>query len=168
MWDEFRRLDAAARKSRALATAEKHEQALEELLTPAQRQRLRQIALQSMGIFAFHEADVVTALELSDAQRAAIRDIEFRGIERLHRARRAADFTADFDNKARLAFNRQTVQQVLEILSPQQQGKWKELTGKPFAGEITLGPPGPLGAPVPPPHETREESWDPHQRSTNE
>ena len=136
--------------------------ALEELLTPAQRQRLRQIALQSMGIFAFHEADVVTALDLSDAQRTAIRDIEFRGIDRLHRAQRAVDSVGDFDSKARLAFNRQSVEQVLNVLSPQQQAKWRELTGKPFAGEITLGPPGPLGAPLPPRPELRDESRDPH------
>ena len=168
MWDEFRRVDAATRKSRALANAEKHEEALEELLTPAQRQRLRQIALQSMGIFAFHEADVVTALDLSDVQRTAIRDIEFRGIDRLHHAHRAAGFVGDFDSKARLAFNRQTVQQVLGILTPLQLDKWRELTGKPFAGEITLGPPGPLGAPVPPPQEMRDEIWDPHQRSRDD
>ncbi|MES1213192.1 MAG: hypothetical protein ABUL64_01265, partial [Singulisphaera sp.] len=164
MWDEFQQWDAATRKSRVLASAEKHEQALEELLTPAQRLRLRQIALQSMGVFAFHEADVVAALDLTDHQRAAIRDIEFRGIDRFHRAQRAANFEVDSLSRARLAFNQQTVQQALEILTPQQQAKWQDLTGKPIAGGITLGPPGPFGPPPPPAPDPREQSWDPHQR----
>jgi serine/threonine protein kinase len=164
MWDDFRRLDATARRRRVLEAAEKHEKSLEELLTPAQRLRLRQIALQSMGVFAFHEADVVSALDLSDAQRATIRDIEFRGIDRLHREHRAAGLDDDAENEARLAFNQQTVKQVFAILTPLQQDKWKQLTGKPFEGGVTLGPPGPFGAPPPVPSDLRKESWDPHDR----
>ena len=144
MWDDFRRLDAATRRSRALATAEKHELALEELLTPSQRQRLRQIALQSMGIFAFHEADVVTGIRSvgreagcntrhripRDLTGCIMRNVRW-FLWAISTARLAGFQSADGRASPRRSHSAQLA-------------KWRELTGKPFEAR-SFGTPGASG-----------------------
>jgi Spy/CpxP family protein refolding chaperone len=49
------------------------------------------------------------------------------------------------DEEARAASG----EEMLSILTPEQQGRWNEMIGEPFKGEIGFGPPGdrPLGPP---------------------
>jgi Spy/CpxP family protein refolding chaperone len=64
------------RRARLVAMAEQHEQELEALLTVAQLKRLRQIHLQTHGLFAFKNQAIVKELALTAEQRSQIRDIE--------------------------------------------------------------------------------------------
>ena len=59
-----------------LEQARANEAEIDAILTPPQRLRLRQIALQSEGPAAFREPEVVEALDLTPAQRERIRAIE--------------------------------------------------------------------------------------------
>jgi hypothetical protein len=56
--------------------AEAHEDELEEVLTAAQLKRVRQIYLQSQGLFALKDPTIVKELGLTSEQRSQIRDIE--------------------------------------------------------------------------------------------
>ena len=60
----------------ALEQARANEAEVDAILTPSQRVRLRQIALQSEGPAAFREPEVVEALGLTPGQRERIRAIE--------------------------------------------------------------------------------------------
>ena len=60
----------------ALEQARANEAEVDAILTPSQRVRLRQIALQSEGPAAFREPEVVEALGLKPGQRERIRAIE--------------------------------------------------------------------------------------------
>ena len=60
----------------ALEQARANEAEVDAILTPPQRVRLRQIALQSEGPAAFREPEVVEALGLTPGQRERIRAIE--------------------------------------------------------------------------------------------
>jgi hypothetical protein len=139
--ERFSRLDEDARRRRIVVIAEEHEQALAQLLSARQRQRLTEIVIQDQGIFAFKDPHVEAALGLSSPQRKRIRQIEheiFRhgrghgpgGIERMTK--------------------KESVDKVLADLSEDQVRKWRELTGAPFEGLDEPRRPGRRDAGLPP------------------
>ncbi|MCC7423439.1 MAG: serine/threonine protein kinase [Planctomycetaceae bacterium] len=65
-----------SRRRRYVEIAEEREQKLSLILTDAQWRRLRQISIQTQGLFAFKEPEIVQALQLTPEQRLAIREIE--------------------------------------------------------------------------------------------
>jgi serine/threonine protein kinase len=71
------------RRAYLLRIAEEHETTLEPLLTRAQRSRFKQLAIQSQGLTAFKEPEIVERLDLSREQRSEIRAIEREMFERL-------------------------------------------------------------------------------------
>jgi hypothetical protein len=68
--------DEATRRATMVVWAEEHDQELARLLTPEELHRFRQICIQSQGVFAFKEPEVVRQLGLTASQRAEIRNIE--------------------------------------------------------------------------------------------
>jgi hypothetical protein len=139
-----------------VALAKDQEADVARLLTPGQLRRFKQIALQQRGAFAFSDPEVVTALELTPEQRKRVREIQddagpagpkFDARIVSHRGPppegpppfrpglppRPPERWADHA--------RQAVQRLLDLLTPEQQMKWKELTGEPFVGEFHRGPP---------------------------
>jgi serine/threonine protein kinase/heme exporter protein D len=122
------------------------------ILTLEQRQRLRQIDLQFKGVRAFEEQDVIEALHLDASQLARIRAIQ------------AQDLCAAFGDchhgppgkpppsggppdhpPSRIGAPLppfEPVRQIEGVLNPEQQKKWRELTGRPF---IRHGPPPQYG-----------------------
>lgn len=59
-----------------VSVAERQEAELESLLTAEQLARFRQLVIQSHGMFAFKDREVIRRLELTSEQRSKIRDIE--------------------------------------------------------------------------------------------
>jgi len=76
LFTEFGKLNDETRHRRFVELAEQHEHSLAEVLATEQTRRLGQIAIQSDGLGAFKEPEVVAALQLKPTQRAAIRKIE--------------------------------------------------------------------------------------------
>jgi eukaryotic-like serine/threonine-protein kinase len=146
--DRFRRetqdADEAIRRKRSVEIAEAHDKALAELLSPSQQKRLKQISVQSHGLFAFNDPDVVQALGLSPAQRQTIREIE-----RSFFGRFAGPPGRSFGpgpGALRLRPTREEgIAKVLAILTEEQRQSWQELTGTPVEGigePMFRGPPG--------------------------
>jgi hypothetical protein len=110
-------------------------------LTPAQARRLQQIAYQQMGIRAFNHAAVVEALGLSRAQR---KDLVYRyQLERIRQEQelwRATPLTSTLEQVYQkiLEQRRLSMERTLEVLTAQQRARWQELTGEPFRGDIRL------------------------------
>ncbi len=120
-------------------TAEYHERELADVLTPAQRARLTQISIQSQWLSAFMEPEVAQLLELTAAQRAAIRTIE----RETWPQRRGKD-----DHHGRSSLNvHQAVAMAVELLTADQAARWEKLIGPPCVG---------LDAPRPPQMGSRE------------
>ncbi|HTN73939.1 MAG TPA: hypothetical protein VL096_01785, partial [Pirellulaceae bacterium] len=157
LFEQFHSLSEENRHTKLVAMAEQHEQMLESMLTPAQLQRFRQIALQSQGLFAFKEPETIAALDLTPEQRAKIRDIEremfggrFRGPpgggppggprnagdNRMNKGpgRRGPGGPGGHESFSRES--KAAVAKVLELLSPEQREAWATLSGGPFAGFI--------------------------------
>jgi predicted Ser/Thr protein kinase len=112
------------------------DQAVAEILSADQSRRLRQIALQLMGIHAFNHPTVIVALGLTPAQRQIL-------------LRRYLDTFADDLRKlispsmslqqvarTTMDLHKHRLKSVLETLNSEQQARWKELTGEPLQGEV--------------------------------
>jgi serine/threonine protein kinase len=164
-WFEgYGRIPADERSSQLLKLAEAAEAAetgAKEVLLPEQLRRLKQIELQLKGPFAFHDADVVAGLKLTDGQKERIRTIEgtsfFRGRGgpggggvfggRGGPGGRGSGPGAPRrgpEEEARAACEK--IQE--SVLTQEQRARWKEMTGEPFRGPgfPPFGPP-----PGPPP-----------------
>lgn len=141
---DFHRLSSEERRQRFLNLARENEAALTATLDPARVTRLRQIALQRQGLMAFREADVAAALNLTAAQRDQIRALEGELFMRfdgppLTRGGPGSGPPPGPPRRRPDESMRAAVAQVLELLTPQQQARWREMTGEPYKG--SFGPP---------------------------
>jgi eukaryotic-like serine/threonine-protein kinase len=116
----------------ALEQARDNEAEVDAILTPSQRVRLRQIALQSEGPAGFREPEVVEALRLTTGQRERILAIEeeiFYGqIREIQSGKPPEDA------------GRPAIERILAGLSSEQVRRWKELTGEPIRGPLSVFP----------------------------
>ena len=163
LWSEVESLDEEDRRHRFAALAEQRAPALERVLTDAQLQRLRQLNLQSQGLWAFREPEVVAALDLTRDQRLAIRRIEreqFRhGPDHDHgpppppegqeppeprdrgnrkRRDRGPREREGMTRRPPPSDSREAMLKVQELLSAEQLERWLELTGSPVEGLDSL------------------------------
>lgn len=137
---------------------------LEDVLTPAQNQRLREISLQIRGLAAINDPDVAEQLKLSDQQRAGIAAaIDEAALVRreMLQAPRPAN---RFERKDRRLAMRQTKQQLearlSELLSPEQQDEFARMQGPKLGLNDLLQLQGNMASAAPPPTETDEPKVD--------
>lgn len=113
---------------------------LVDLLSADQSLRLVQISLQFRGTRAFSEEIVAEALGLSPSQKERIHRIH----EESWRAARNMFQRKAYPAGAPVnywAVYRQRNSELLAVLTDEQQAKWKDLQGEPFAGQIHFGIP---------------------------
>jgi hypothetical protein len=128
------RLPPAERGRRAVERARTYEAEVSELLTPKQRLRLRQIALQAEGPGAFGEPEVVAELKLTQEQREQIRMMEEEAIFGWLRG--------PSQGKPTGAREKSTNERLLAVLTEEQARRWKALAGEPVTFAIV-----PFGSP---------------------
>jgi hypothetical protein len=116
----------------ALEQARANEAEIDAILTPSQRVRLRQIALQAEGPAAFREPEVVEALGLAPGQRERIRAIEE---ENLFNQMREMNL-----GKTAEATGKTAMEHIEGILTSEQAGRWKEMAGDPIRGTLNAFP----------------------------
>jgi serine/threonine protein kinase len=138
---EVRRLDSQEARARidGLAAQEK---ALVAGLAPEQARRLKQIALQLRGAHAFGDAEVAGALGLTPEQREQVRAIEEGARRSMGGPPRPGGPHPEWPRSDRL---KDVSVDLLAVLTPDQEAKWKELTGEPLKGEVWPGLGGPFG-----------------------
>ncbi|HWG43678.1 MAG TPA: serine/threonine-protein kinase [Gemmataceae bacterium] len=130
-WDQKKFLTLARENETALAT----------ILDEGQLRRLGQIALQTRGTLPFHESRVIDGLHLTAEQKRKIREIEgsmFAGMRPGPHSKGSGDYRKPKGDPFRKA-----VEEILKVLSTEQQAKWRELTGEPFMGRAFCPPPPP-------------------------
>jgi serine/threonine protein kinase len=162
-------------RARMLEFARANETSLAAILTTAQLQRLRQIAVQFQGPMALRDPDVAKVLELTAAQKSRIRELESEIIPRgeFFRMRpgggpppprdggggpRDGDggpregggphFGGPNDQRVR-ELMAELMAKVLTVFTDEQRGRWQQLTGRTYTGPTFF--PGREGRPGPPP-----------------
>ncbi|HEX7446637.1 MAG TPA: protein kinase [Pirellulales bacterium] len=132
LWARSEKADDETRRRRLVELAEQREQTLAEVLSPAQRARLRQLGVQSQGLFALKEPDIVSELELTPRQRVAIRKIEREAFARAFPREKHRD-REDHLRWARLVFQ-EAMANATPLLTDTQLRRWNVLTGPKIAG----------------------------------
>lgn len=122
----------AERARIGLEQARSNEAEIDTILSPSQRIRLRQIALQSEGLAAFRAPEVVEALGLTPALRERIRAIEDEALFGQIREMRAGKPLEDAGKPA--------MGRILAELSADQARRWNELAGEPIRGPLSAFP----------------------------
>ena len=110
---------------------------LSAILNPAQMDRLAQISRRVRSVAAFSDPDVEQALELTDAQKTVIGQLQNQFDNRRHRGRGPDSGPPDDQD------SNNTVISILERLTPDQKQTWQTLVGKPFTGDLSHFGPGP-------------------------
>ncbi|HKB37426.1 MAG TPA: serine/threonine-protein kinase [Gemmataceae bacterium] len=144
---EFAKLSSEERRKRFVALALAHEKAYAEALTPAQVARLRQIDLQQRGAFAFLDTEVAKTLQLKREQRVKIRALLDGATFAMFEPRPREGGPPPFGGTRIHDAWRETQTKMLDVLTPDQKKKWKEMTGESFQGEWRPGPPMPFPPP---------------------
>jgi hypothetical protein len=114
-------------------------ESLAAVLEPAQAERLEQIVRQTRGPQALLEAETAAALGLTDKQKEALRALlapprrepwrhDDRGRPRPPGRRPEGE-------------SRQVNDRALQVLTPEQRGRWQAMLGEPFQGDLHFGPP---------------------------
>lgn len=159
-------LDEAQRGARAVSIAKRQTKDLNQLLTRNQIKRFRQLAVQSHGIFAFRDPDVVVALGLTSRQRSEIRTIERDQFAILFSGPPNRGAPSDLSQN-RIAKTpsmagglrppspggwhgfgphgsmKAATDKVVAVLTPEQLLVWRDIAGEPFVGIEGYGFPGP-------------------------
>jgi hypothetical protein len=112
---------------------------VKDILTPAQRQRLREIDLQVRGHEAFLSPAVAKALELNAKQKEQFEELAKKIEEQITREFERQPVPGpngevtpiDYDKVEREA-GEAGLKRALEILTPEQRAAWKKMTGVPF------------------------------------
>lgn len=114
------------------AVARDNANALSEVLTQAQSDRLKQLVLQWEGPRVFFSPKVSDSIKLTVDQRKAIRKIE-------HRWLQSHGFFGKHNHKPKRPDGESipaVIKEIVEVLTPEQQQIWRNLIGRPYEGEI--------------------------------
>ncbi len=121
------------------------EKTLGAILNERQLRRLEQIALQSQGHLAFYEKQVIDSLKLTAEQQQKIRKIESEIFGKMAHGPHGRGGRGGPPHPME-EYVKQAVESILDLLTPEQKAKWRELTGEPFTGAISCpAPPGSFG-----------------------
>jgi len=140
-WKKAQRADQLSPQEgdRAFAEMEKeNERFLDQNLKPEQRKRLDEITLQFAGLLWVTRSDVAAKLNLTAEQKA--RAAQYQKEARAEMEELLHSNTPG-DRHARLREIRATSRKrLMELLTDEQETKWKEMAGKPFKGELRFEP----------------------------
>jgi serine/threonine protein kinase len=139
--------DPETSERRSLTLARELEADVSHLLTPKEFQRLSQIALQFQGPKAFSDPAVVEKLRLTPEQRERIQIIRERARPHgplLGPPGREPGRPFAPPDESRLQqirkLREKAVQEIVTLLTKDQQAKWRELVGKDFMGKVGVFP----------------------------
>jgi Spy/CpxP family protein refolding chaperone len=130
----LRELQGDARQERVRELMRADQKMMHEILQPEQQKRLLQVMLQEQGAPAFAHPRVARDLNISDDQEQKIEDIldtagrKMRSLSRNSQANTGRQQAEELD--------KQTTTSILDVLTPEQRMKWKQMVGTPFHGEI--------------------------------
>jgi hypothetical protein len=138
------RLSPAERGRRALERARTYEAEVSQLLSLAQRVRLRQIGLQAEGPGAFGEPEVVAELKLTAEQRDQIRTIQDEALFSWMRGSRQA--ASSGDSRPSFGKDKPANERIVAVLTEEQCRRWRAIIGESLKIPVTHFP---LLAPLP-------------------
>jgi Spy/CpxP family protein refolding chaperone len=130
---DLQSLDPSERQQKLQEMAREGERAASKVLHRDQMKRLKEITLQVQGARAFSNPDLASALGLTDEQKEKIKAAEG------DRGQRRQTLPGNDPEAARTRMEEMRkahMDKVMNILTPEQKAKYKEMTGEPFTGKL--------------------------------
>ncbi len=132
-------LPEAQQEEKWEAMVKENEAFLKTALKPEQRKRLKQIAMQTAGLVFVTLPSVARELNLTEQQKQQIMKLH----EEAH-----AKFATIADapsgagkNEKLMELRKANHEELVQLLTPEQKQKWKELAGEPFTGKLVFEEP---------------------------
>jgi Spy/CpxP family protein refolding chaperone len=137
---KLRDLDREEARKKMQELTKENEKALADILSKDQGKRLKEISLQLQGGRAFANAAVAKELNITDEQKKQIQDINTKSREEIMNIFQGEGSREEKTKK--MAEHTKAVQEkLMKVLTDEQKKKWKDMTGKPFKGQLTFGRP---------------------------
>lgn len=112
--------------------ADEANKAIGDILSAEQLKRLKQLHVQRRGPYAFGEAEVIAALQLTKEQQKKLRDMETDYQKALVEVNKLTDL--DERTKKVTAAVKEAMDKAMAILTDEQKKTWKDLTGERYKG----------------------------------
>lgn len=142
LWNKSEKMDDETRQHRLVSLAEQREQTLAEVLSPGQRRRLRQLGVQSQGLFALKDPDIANELALTPPQRLAIRRIEREAFAKAFGPEHERGHGSRDKHRWHKECFQEAMARAVALLTDDQRERWDEITGQRVEG-LDLPFPGP-------------------------
>ena len=137
---DYGQLTPNERRVRFLDFARSNERVVHAILDEPRLQRLEQIRLQFCRFRGLNEPKIVEALQLTESQRQALRQIELETFVLLTERENPTDEATRCELRASLF--QSAMDKSLAVLTPAQLQQWQDLIGRPFQGRLPDHPPG--------------------------
>jgi hypothetical protein len=132
--EEVRKLPEAEQKAKWEDMAKENDAFLKDNLNPDQRKRLKQIAIQVVGLLWVTRKRIADELKLTDDQKTKARMLQKEARKDLMDL---ADVTNPKDRKEKVAaLKKHNRERLMGLLTAEQKTKLQELAGAPFRGEL--------------------------------
>jgi Spy/CpxP family protein refolding chaperone len=141
---ELQGLERAERQTKMQERIKANDAAVSTILNADQAKRFKQISLQQRGPLAFADPEVATALGFTSEQKDKIKAVQDSAQSELRGLFQGGAGGGDREEarKKMDALRTSSNEKLQSLLTPEQQEKWKSLTGDPFKGEIRRPQPG--------------------------
>jgi hypothetical protein len=138
----LREIQEEAERSKKMQDLVKEgDKAVADALKPEQAKRLKQIYYQQLGAQAFELPDVAKELNLTADQKQKLKDIQAAALKERSQIFQPGGNREEMQKKM-AEITKKTNTESLAVLTDEQKGSLKKLTGETFTGKIELGPPG--------------------------
>jgi hypothetical protein len=117
--------------------AKENENFVQTTLTPEQCKRLKEISLQTAGLLCITKKSVAQELNLTKEQEHQAKQLQEELTSKIDQVMEAPDKAGQGEKLAEL--REASNKKIAELLNPEQQKKWKELTGEAFHGKLIFG-----------------------------
>ncbi len=145
-WEKAQRLEdkSAADRDREFALmSQENDQFLKQNLQPQQLNRLNQITLQTAGLLWVTYPEIATKIGLTEQQKSKARDYVAEARKEMQDLLHAQNRT---DRNTKLKELRETNRKrLMDLLTDEQEARWKQMAGEPFRGEILFQQGGQTG-----------------------
>ncbi len=136
-WQKAQQVSTLSQKEqdeRFDAMQKENERFIEQTLTKEQQKRLNEITLQVAGLLYSTRHDIADRLRLTEAQKQRMKKYQEQARHELEEALEAKDAK---ERHAKLAeLHKTNRDRLYDVLTPEQETTWKQMTGAPFNGEL--------------------------------
>jgi Spy/CpxP family protein refolding chaperone len=130
----FEGLSPAERRQKFAELSKENERFLDEVLEPAERQRLNQITLQVAGLLWVTRPEVASELKLTRDQKA--KALWFQRKARREMQDLIYSNTREDKNESLRELRKTCRHRLMDVLTDEQEEKWQKMAGAPFHGRL--------------------------------